>query len=91
LPTPLSRQAHWYNVRYWGSTYPPEITRRDDLVERPVSGGLAGVSLSWGMAGGSAPRTWFPTRCWYRTMVRRGKALFLGLSSDFWVDKAVKW
>ncbi|KAI1232850.1 hypothetical protein IHE44_0006030 [Lamprotornis superbus] len=27
--------AHWYNVRYRGSTYPPEITRRDDLVERP--------------------------------------------------------
>ncbi|RLV97718.1 hypothetical protein DV515_00011497 [Chloebia gouldiae] len=27
--------AHWYNVRYRGTTYPPEITRRDDLVERP--------------------------------------------------------
>ncbi|PKK17899.1 hypothetical protein A306_00000059 [Columba livia] len=27
--------AHWYNVRYRGSTYPPEITRQDDLVERP--------------------------------------------------------
>ncbi|KAF4795109.1 hypothetical protein TURU_095920 [Turdus rufiventris] len=27
--------AHWYNVRYRGNTYPPEITRRDDLVERP--------------------------------------------------------
>uniref|UniRef100_A0A674ICE5 DNA polymerase epsilon catalytic subunit n=1 Tax=Terrapene triunguis TaxID=2587831 RepID=A0A674ICE5_9SAUR len=27
--------AHWYNVRYRGSIYPPEITRRDDLVERP--------------------------------------------------------
>uniref|UniRef100_A0A8C3L7G5 DNA polymerase epsilon catalytic subunit n=1 Tax=Chrysolophus pictus TaxID=9089 RepID=A0A8C3L7G5_CHRPC len=27
--------AHWYNVRYRGSTFPPEITRRDDLVERP--------------------------------------------------------
>ncbi|MEE6511690.1 hypothetical protein FKM82_018375 [Ascaphus truei] len=27
--------AHWYNVRYRGSSYPPEITRRDDLVERP--------------------------------------------------------
>ncbi|XP_054075780.1 DNA polymerase epsilon catalytic subunit A-like [Rissa tridactyla] len=27
--------AHWYNVRYRGSTHPPEITRRDDLVERP--------------------------------------------------------
>ncbi|NXP78258.1 DPOE1 polymerase, partial [Ramphastos sulfuratus] len=27
--------AHWYNVRYRGSTYPPEIIRRDDLVERP--------------------------------------------------------
>ncbi|KAM8817888.1 DNA polymerase epsilon catalytic subunit A isoform 4-T4 [Rhynchonycteris naso] len=27
--------AHWYNVRYRGSTLPGEITRRDDLVERP--------------------------------------------------------
>ncbi|XP_059569609.1 DNA polymerase epsilon catalytic subunit A isoform X2 [Alligator mississippiensis] len=27
--------AHWYNVRYRGNVYPPEITRRDDLVERP--------------------------------------------------------
>lgn len=27
--------AHWYNVRYRGSNYPPEIVRRDDLVERP--------------------------------------------------------
>nr|XP_023689121.1 DNA polymerase epsilon catalytic subunit A [Paramormyrops kingsleyae]XP_023689122.1 DNA polymerase epsilon catalytic subunit A [Paramormyrops kingsleyae]XP_023689123.1 DNA polymerase epsilon catalytic subunit A [Paramormyrops kingsleyae] len=27
--------AHWYNVRYRGSLYPPEIVRRDDLVERP--------------------------------------------------------
>ncbi|KAK0148516.1 DNA polymerase epsilon catalytic subunit A [Merluccius polli] len=27
--------AHWYNVRYRGSAYPPEIIRRDDLVERP--------------------------------------------------------
>ncbi|KAM8886760.1 DNA polymerase epsilon catalytic subunit A [Spinachia spinachia] len=27
--------AHWYNVRYRGSAYPPEIVRRDDLVERP--------------------------------------------------------
>ncbi|KAM9259918.1 LOW QUALITY PROTEIN: DNA polymerase epsilon catalytic subunit A [Cariama cristata] len=27
--------AHWYTVRYRGSTYPPEITCRDDLVERP--------------------------------------------------------
>uniref|UniRef100_A0AAY5EBJ6 DNA polymerase epsilon catalytic subunit n=1 Tax=Electrophorus electricus TaxID=8005 RepID=A0AAY5EBJ6_ELEEL len=27
--------AHWYNVRYRGSVYPPEIVRRDDLVERP--------------------------------------------------------
>ncbi|AWP07054.1 putative DNA polymerase epsilon catalytic subunit A [Scophthalmus maximus] len=27
--------AHWYNVRYRGSTYPPEIVQRDDLVERP--------------------------------------------------------
>lgn len=29
-------QAHWYNVRYRGSAYLPEIVRRDDLVERPV-------------------------------------------------------
>lgn len=29
-------QAHWYNVRYRSSVYPPEIVRRDDLVERPV-------------------------------------------------------
>ncbi|XP_043835295.1 DNA polymerase epsilon catalytic subunit A [Dromiciops gliroides] len=27
--------AHWYNVRYRGSSLPIEITRRDDLVERP--------------------------------------------------------
>uniref|UniRef100_A0A6Q2YZ91 DNA polymerase epsilon catalytic subunit n=1 Tax=Esox lucius TaxID=8010 RepID=A0A6Q2YZ91_ESOLU len=27
--------AHWYNVRYRGSAYPPEITLRSDLVERP--------------------------------------------------------
>uniref|UniRef100_A0AAR2IGI2 DNA polymerase epsilon catalytic subunit n=1 Tax=Pygocentrus nattereri TaxID=42514 RepID=A0AAR2IGI2_PYGNA len=27
--------AHWYNVRYRGSAYSPEIVRRDDLVERP--------------------------------------------------------
>ncbi|XP_036290221.1 DNA polymerase epsilon catalytic subunit A isoform X1 [Pipistrellus kuhlii] len=27
--------AHWYNVRHRGSTVPVEITRRDDLVERP--------------------------------------------------------
>ncbi|XP_032807748.1 DNA polymerase epsilon catalytic subunit A [Petromyzon marinus] len=27
--------AHWYNVRIRGSAFPPEITRRDDLVERP--------------------------------------------------------
>ncbi|XP_073410903.1 DNA polymerase epsilon catalytic subunit A [Dendrobates tinctorius] len=27
--------AHWYNIRYRGSTAPPEIIRRDDLVERP--------------------------------------------------------
>lgn len=27
--------AHWYNIRCRGSTFPPEITRRDDLVERP--------------------------------------------------------
>lgn len=31
-----THQAHWYNVRYRGSNYPPEIVRRDDLVERPV-------------------------------------------------------
>lgn len=41
LPTLISPQAHWYNVRYRGNTYPPEITRRDDLVERPVSTGQA--------------------------------------------------
>uniref|UniRef100_A0A3B3CYW5 DNA polymerase epsilon catalytic subunit n=1 Tax=Oryzias melastigma TaxID=30732 RepID=A0A3B3CYW5_ORYME len=27
--------AHWYNVRYRSSAYPPEIIRRDDLMERP--------------------------------------------------------
>ncbi|XP_075389510.1 DNA polymerase epsilon catalytic subunit A isoform X1 [Tenrec ecaudatus] len=27
--------AHWYNIRYRGSASPVEITRRDDLVERP--------------------------------------------------------
>uniref|UniRef100_A0A8C2PPH2 DNA polymerase epsilon catalytic subunit n=1 Tax=Cyprinus carpio TaxID=7962 RepID=A0A8C2PPH2_CYPCA len=27
--------AHWYNVLYRGSAYPPEIVCRDDLVERP--------------------------------------------------------
>uniref|UniRef100_A0A3P9H1R7 DNA polymerase epsilon catalytic subunit n=1 Tax=Oryzias latipes TaxID=8090 RepID=A0A3P9H1R7_ORYLA len=27
--------AHWYNVRYRSNAYPPEIIRRDDLVERP--------------------------------------------------------
>uniref|UniRef100_A0A8C8ZA88 DNA polymerase epsilon catalytic subunit n=1 Tax=Prolemur simus TaxID=1328070 RepID=A0A8C8ZA88_PROSS len=27
--------AHWYNVRHRGSALPVEITRRDDLVERP--------------------------------------------------------
>ncbi|XP_025029434.1 DNA polymerase epsilon catalytic subunit A-like [Python bivittatus] len=27
--------AHWYNVRHRGVSFPPEITRRDDLVERP--------------------------------------------------------
>ncbi|XP_064424312.1 DNA polymerase epsilon catalytic subunit A [Latimeria chalumnae] len=27
--------AHWYNIRNRGSSYPPEIARRDDLVERP--------------------------------------------------------
>lgn len=31
-------QAHWYNVRYRGGAYLPEIVRRDDLVERPVPG-----------------------------------------------------
>ncbi|MEJ1281892.1 polymerase (DNA directed) epsilon [Cricetulus griseus] len=27
--------AHWYNVRFRGNAFPVEITRRDDLVERP--------------------------------------------------------
>lgn len=36
IPTMSISQAHWYNVRYRGSAYPPEIVRRDDLVERPV-------------------------------------------------------
>uniref|UniRef100_A0A4W3JDP1 DNA polymerase epsilon catalytic subunit n=1 Tax=Callorhinchus milii TaxID=7868 RepID=A0A4W3JDP1_CALMI len=27
--------AHWYNIRIRGGAYPPEIIRRDDLVERP--------------------------------------------------------
>ncbi|XP_061624174.1 DNA polymerase epsilon catalytic subunit A isoform X2 [Phyllopteryx taeniolatus] len=27
--------AHWYNVRYRSGAHPPEIVRRDDLVERP--------------------------------------------------------
>lgn len=27
--------AHWYNVRYRGNAFPVEVTRRDDLVERP--------------------------------------------------------
>ncbi|XP_036870228.2 DNA polymerase epsilon catalytic subunit A isoform X5 [Manis javanica] len=27
--------AHWYNIRYRGNTFPVEVTRRDDLVERP--------------------------------------------------------
>ncbi|XP_058137158.1 DNA polymerase epsilon catalytic subunit A [Dasypus novemcinctus] len=27
--------AHWYNIRYRGDAFPVEITRRDDLVERP--------------------------------------------------------
>lgn len=67
LPTLLSRQAHWYNVRYRGSTFPPEITRRDDLVERPVSVGQA--------SGAAAPRSWFPMRCWCRALVRRGGKL----------------
>lgn len=39
LLCPFISQAHWYNVRYRGSAYPPEIVRRDDLVERPVGGG----------------------------------------------------
>lgn len=30
-------QAHWYNVRFRGNAFPVELTRRDDLVERPVS------------------------------------------------------
>lgn len=36
IPAMSVSQAHWYNVRYRGSAYPPEIVRRDDLVERPV-------------------------------------------------------
>ncbi|KAG7263406.1 hypothetical protein CRUP_007412, partial [Coryphaenoides rupestris] len=35
LSIDLKIHAHWYNVRYRGSAYPPEIIRRDDLVERP--------------------------------------------------------
>ncbi|KTG05421.1 hypothetical protein cypCar_00016258, partial [Cyprinus carpio] len=31
----VKKQAHWYNVLYRGSAYPPEIVCRDDLVERP--------------------------------------------------------
>ncbi|XP_060547856.1 DNA polymerase epsilon catalytic subunit A [Pantherophis guttatus] len=27
--------AHWYNVHHRGSSFPPEIIRRDDMVERP--------------------------------------------------------
>nr|XP_036870228.1 DNA polymerase epsilon catalytic subunit A isoform X5 [Manis javanica] len=27
--------AHWYNIRYRGNAFPVEVTRRDDLVERP--------------------------------------------------------
>ncbi|XP_062890220.1 DNA polymerase epsilon catalytic subunit A isoform X2 [Mobula hypostoma] len=27
--------AHWYNIQIRGGIYPPEIVRRDDLVERP--------------------------------------------------------
>ncbi|XP_048641832.1 DNA polymerase epsilon catalytic subunit A isoform X2 [Marmota marmota marmota] len=27
--------AHWYNIRYRGNAFPVDITRRDDLVERP--------------------------------------------------------
>ncbi|XP_047418330.1 DNA polymerase epsilon catalytic subunit A isoform X1 [Sciurus carolinensis] len=27
--------AHWYNVRYRGNAFPVDLTRRDDLVERP--------------------------------------------------------
>lgn len=36
IPNLPVSQAHWYNVRYRGSAYPPEIVQRDDLVERPV-------------------------------------------------------
>ncbi|ELK14230.1 DNA polymerase epsilon catalytic subunit A [Pteropus alecto] len=28
--------AHWYNVRFRGNAFPVELTRRDDLVERPL-------------------------------------------------------
>lgn len=82
-PTLISPQAHWYNVRYWGNTYPPEITRRDDLVERPVSIGRACVLC----ADVSTPRDWFLTCCQCKTVVAGG---MLGFSSDFWVDKALK-
>ncbi|XP_063171878.1 DNA polymerase epsilon catalytic subunit A [Candoia aspera] len=27
--------AHWYNICHRGGSFPPEISRRDDLVERP--------------------------------------------------------
>lgn len=37
LNVPHVPQAHWYNVRYRGNAFPVEVTRRDDLVERPVS------------------------------------------------------
>lgn len=40
LTTSAWSQAHWYNVRNRGSAYPPEIVRRDDLVERPVSSSM---------------------------------------------------
>lgn len=81
LPTLISPQAHWYNVRYRGNTYPPEITRRDDLVERPVSTGQAS---SVPMSG---PTDWCLMCCQRKTMVA---GEMLGLGSDFWVDRALK-
>lgn len=77
LPTLISPQAHWYNVRYRGNAYPPEITRRDDLVERPVSTGQVS----------SVPTDWCLTCCQSKTMVA-GEMLDLG--RDFWVDRALK-
>ena len=50
---PSSPQAHWYNVRYRGTAYPPEIVRRDDLVERPVRTPAAAPYLV--LASGSFP------------------------------------